>query len=377
MKATAPREALRKAVQIVMPATGKASGPRPILTCVKVAAADDAVTLTATDTEIGVRFEIRGATVLRAGEALISARLLASMLDACEDRDATITADADGVAVMIGTSRFDMPLRDVAEFPDLPENQGGDGYNLVTAASLRSMISRVDYSQGKNDHTKFALAGSLWEAEANRLRIVTTDGRRLSVAEAPAEQHGAVPIRKGQSILPAKALTILGKHLSDASEQVQVRIGARDASFRTERGYIHTQLLEGRFPPYRDIVGRCRSGAKHKLTIPVLPLLNRVKQAAITADGESRRITATFGGGQIVMTAKSGKDDIGRSHVELPLPSYNAIPFSCDVDPKYVGEVLSALRNEGDVTLELSRPDQPLMFGVPDFQAILMPMTTT
>ena len=68
MKVTCIREGLLTACQLVGVAVA-ARTTKPILSNVKAVAHDDALTLMGTDLEVGIRYELRGVKVGRAGSA--------------------------------------------------------------------------------------------------------------------------------------------------------------------------------------------------------------------------------------------------------------------------------------------------------------------
>ena len=70
MKVTCQRDGLLTACQLVAVAVA-ARTTKPILSNVKAVAHDDALTLMATDLEVGIRYELRGVKVGRAGSAIL------------------------------------------------------------------------------------------------------------------------------------------------------------------------------------------------------------------------------------------------------------------------------------------------------------------
>src|SRR5438477_12140157 len=108
MKITCPRDGLLTACQQVSAAVA-ARTTKPILSNVKATASDDGLTLVAYDTEVGIRYELRGIQVNKAGEAILAVNQLTQILRETHDPDVAIDANDDGAKVKIGTSRFEMP----------------------------------------------------------------------------------------------------------------------------------------------------------------------------------------------------------------------------------------------------------------------------
>lgn len=363
MKFTCSRESLLTAFQAVSSAVA-ARTTKPILSCVKLAAADvgeDGLTLTAYDTEVGIRYDLRGVDVREAGAAIVPTTI-ATILRECHEADVTIEANDNGVKVLVGSSRFEMPGYPVAEFPDLPEFAEKGNYHEVKAGDLRTLINRTKFAADKKDSTRFALSGTLWEVAPKVCRLVTTDSKRLAMAECAATLFGdAETSPKTSHLVPPKALSLLAANLTDDGELVRVCLGNNDAMFQTERAVIYTRLVEGRYPPYRDILAQTRKQTKQKVKIPVGPFLNRLKQAAIMTDDESCRVEFTFADGRVTFQAKGA--ETGKSDVEMPLPEFVGEAIEVAMDPDFVVEFLRAVEKSGEaVTAEMSDGTKPVLF---------------
>ncbi len=369
MKVTCLRDGLLTACQLVATAVA-ARTTKPILANVKAIAHDDALTLMATDLEVGIRYELRGVKVGRPGAAILPAGRLVSILKETTDPEITIDAGEDLTTIRVSTGRFELPGGDPAEFPDIPAFDAGGRYHEVTAGVLRTMIKRTAFAAEKKESTRWAVTGVLWEAEGTKARMVATDTKRLAMTEGPATVHGE-PEAKGQShLIPAKAITLLERNLADNGEVIRISLRTNEALFQTERALIHTRLVEGRFPPYRDIIPK---KLQTKLTIQVAELLSRVRQAAIMTDDETKRVDFHFQPGKAILTARG--PETGSSEVEMQLPEYNGAEVDIAFDPAYLTEMLRAIEGEATATLEMTDGQKPAVFRVGDqYLYLVMPL---
>src|SRR5688572_5889541 len=119
MKVTCQREWLLTACQLVSAAVA-ARTTKPILSNVKATAEGDALTLVAYDTEVGIRYELRGITAGRAGSAILPINQLTQILRESGDEEISLDASDSGTKVRTGSSKFEMPGYPVDEFPDIP-----------------------------------------------------------------------------------------------------------------------------------------------------------------------------------------------------------------------------------------------------------------
>ncbi len=369
MKVTCKRDALLTACQLASMAVA-ARTTKPILACVKAIAQDDSLTLMATDLEVGMRYELRGIKVSRAGAAILPVARLTSLLRETMDDDVTLDAGDDLTLMKLSTGKFELPGGDPNEFPDFPAFDDGGHYHEITAGVLRTMIKRTAFAADKKESTRFSVSGVLWEAEGKIVRLVATDTKRLALCEGPAEVHGATD-PKGQShLVPLKTIALLERNLMHDSELIRVGLKPNEALFQTERALIYTRLVEGRFPPYRNIIPK-KMGVK--LTVPVPDLLARVRQTAIMADEESKRIECQFKPGLLTMKARG--PETGTGEVTLELPEYTGPELDIAFDPAYLTEMLRAIEGEPTALLEMTDGQKPAVFRIGEqYLYLVMPL---
>ena len=160
-----------------------------------------------------------------------------------------------------------MPGEDPASFADIADFAPASGTTSWPPATCRRMIRRTVFAAAREEG-KYAMRGVLWDMEEKKAKLVATDGKRLAVTSGPCVAHGGGD-KKGQShLVPPKAMSLLERILADgdASQPVQVSLRANEALFRTERAVIYSRLVEGRFPPYRDVIPK-KANAKIPLVV--------------------------------------------------------------------------------------------------------------
>ena len=360
MKITCQRESLLTACQMIASAV-PARTTKEILSSIKAVAQDDSLTLVAFDTEVGIRYELRGIQVKRAGSTIIPISQLTQILRETNADQLDLDSNQEGTKVKIGSSKFSMPTRPVDEFPDIPAFDDGGRYHEIAAGVLRSLIKRTAFAADKKESgSRFVLKGVLWEAEGKLARLVATDTKRLALCEGDAAVYGPADKTKITPLVPPKAISLLEKNLVDDGELVRVGLRTNDALFQTERAMIYTTLVQGRYPPYRDILTRTRKSATVTITLPIGEFLSCVRQAKIMTDDESKRVDMSFSVGKVTMEARGV--ETGSSEVELALPDYQGPDVKIAFDPEYLIEFFRAVESEPTVTLEMSDGTQPVLF---------------
>jgi DNA polymerase-3 subunit beta len=165
-------------------------------------------------------------------------------------------------------------------------------------------------------------------------------------------------------------MNLLERNLTDPEEPVFVSVGANEVLFKTARAVIYGRLVEGRYPPYKEVFPKKTTTKVH---FKAAPFLSAVKQAAILTDEESRGIDCAFGKGKI--TLKSRVPDKGRAKVEMPI-DFDGKGVDITFDPRFVVDMLRVLDPESEVTLELVDANSPALFkSGEDYSYIVMPLT--
>jgi DNA polymerase-3 subunit beta len=367
MKLYCERESLLSDTQLASAAVATRD-IKPILKNLKAIAAGDKCTLMATDLEMGIRLELRSPKVQDPGSAILPAARFASILREATDEHLTVEADGQRCVVTGASNEFEMPGEDPEEFPDVPSFSDKQFHELQ-AGPLRTMIRRTIFATAK-ESTRYAMTGVVWELEGEHCRLIATDSKRLALASGAAKPVGGHDTKGQSHIVPTKAMALLERNLHDDEEMIKVALKPNDVLFRTGRATIYSRLVEGRFPPYKEILPK---KANARIPLAVGPFLTAVRQAAIMTDDESKRVNFHFAAKKLTLAAHGAA--AGRSKVELPL-EYDGTPIEIAFDPSYLVDMLKVLAPEDPLSLELNDGSKPALFkSGSDYQYLVMPLS--
>src|SRR5512146_24877 len=200
----------------------------PILSNVLIERNQEQVSLTATDLEIQIVTCF--AAEKSEGESTrltVSARKLQDILRALpENADAVLDAQNNRLQVRSGKSRFNLQTLPAADFPTFAELGTPEVKITIPQKELKQLLLLVHYAMAQQD-IRYYLNGVLLVIEDNQLKVVATDGHRLSYAAGRQQQQGA----KREVIIPRKAVLELSKQLMDSEQEVDVEIYANQVRF--------------------------------------------------------------------------------------------------------------------------------------------------
>jgi DNA polymerase-3 subunit beta len=366
MKITCEREKLLPAFQLAA-TVAPTKSLKPILANVKLEAAGEQATLTATDLEVGIRIDVPGIAVETPGTALLPVGRFGSILRESSDERLRLETDAQGTFVRGERSQFRLSQESPEEFPTVA-SFAEERFQEVPARLLKELIRRTAFATDP-ESSRYALGGVLLEMTADRITAVGTDGRRLAKMEGPA--HAVGKPAEGMTIVPTRAMQLIERSVLDGDAEVQVAARGNDILVRTPRVMIYSRLVEGRFPKWRDVIPQRPSARRVELTVG--PVYSALRQAAIMTSEESRGIDLTFAEGTLALAGSTA--EVGQARVELPV-AFDDPPLAIALDHRFFADFLKVLDPEKTFTLEMQDSDSAAVCTTEDGYAyVIMPMS--
>lgn len=228
----------------------------PVLSNILLATDMGRLKLAATNLEMGISCWI-GAKVEEDGAITVPARVLIDLVNALPPERIDMELIVRTRTLHLQCARFEANIKgiDAQEFPLIPTFERGGGLEL-DANVLGEMIEQVAFAAAV-DESRPILTGVLIDFGQDRLTMAAADGFRLSVRHQPLSGGGG-----GQKVIvPARALSELARITRGAEEPVALNITSErnQIIFHQEDadGYsidLVSQLIEGRFPDYTQII---------------------------------------------------------------------------------------------------------------------------
>ena len=223
----------------------------PILSNFLFEAANDRLTITATDLDLSLRTSC-AAKVKREGACTIPARKLYDYVKLLADGDISIKLlDNHWVNIRAGRSNTKMVGMARANFPGLPTFPA-TGMVKIPAQTLRSMIGRTIFAIS-NEESRYTLNGGLMVLKAESMIMVATDGHRLAHIEKQGESFEVSGENK--TLIPKKAMSEVYSLLQNSD--VEFVEFAKDEStlfFRIGERLLTSRQLTGQFPNYEAVL---------------------------------------------------------------------------------------------------------------------------
>jgi DNA polymerase-3 subunit beta len=339
----------------------------PILANVLVETHANRVRLTATDLEVGVRASLDG-EIITAGRVTVDARKLYEIVRELSEETLELQRlDNDRVEIRSGKSVFKMVGLDAEEFPAFAKTSE-ETRKECPADVLKEMIDKTIFSVS-TDETRSNLNGALLhELDQTRVRMVTTDGHRLSLVE---REIGPLGVDKGV-IIPRKGLAELRKLLEDSGED-SVSIGFADNMFFVWKGDVEMsiRLIDGDFPDYDKVIP---SDNTSEANVAQHTLFRALRRVSLLSSDRYRGVRIEFKGGSMAITANN--PDLGEAAEELEV-DYQGARLAIGYNAQYLLDILGVLDQQDQVGLALKDDQSPTVVkrtGDDKLLYVVMPM---
>jgi len=353
---------------------GPRSGPMPIRSLVLLEARKtNELAVSATDLDISIS-GVHPAEVVREGAVTVSARHLFDIVKALPEPTVTLRKQANNyLEVRCGPAEFRIVGLAPEDFPSLPKFEKVPFVPLAPA-TLLALVERTAFAVS-SDETRYNLNGVYFEPAAGAIRLVATDGHRLSMAEAPVE--GDFKLKKGV-ILPRKGIAELRRLLAEAVEgaeenpKADLGFAENSAIFRRPGVVLVMRLIEGTFPDYRQVIPK---GGEKVVSVGRERLLQTLRRVSLLSSEKSNAVKLELGKGNLRVAAQN--PDLGEAKEDVPV-EFGGEPLKVGFNAKYIIDVLQVLSSE-DVRFELADDLSPGVLrpqgeGQDLFTAVIMPM---
>jgi DNA polymerase-3 subunit beta len=363
------KDGLYKAVSKVQSIIEKRSN-MPILSMILVSATGSDIEISATDLEISFQQKLP-AQVIRPGNITLSGRKIFEILK--ESKSPTLhikEKENNWVFISDKDAKYNLACLPPDEYPIFVEPEDVSTVELE-AEVLKEMINKTIYAVTLEE-AGFKLSGIYTEKVSLEgkpyLRMVSTDGHRLSMIDKAVENVEQIKIDTGVMI-PKKGMAELSKL---AGEGGSVHLGFKQNNCVARKGdsLIVIRLLESKFPDYNAVIPK---KAKSLVKVQREGLLAGMKKMVILTSESYRGVKITLD--KNVMELMSINPDLGDAQDSLEV-DYKGERLEAGFNARYFIDVLQNM--DSDV-VELGFIDNSspcVMKGEQDggFLGLIMPM---
>ena len=245
---------------------------------------------------------------------------------------------------------------------------------------LKRMLDETSFSIASNERP--GLNGTRLEVvndgSETFLRMVTSDGNRLSISDAPFEGlfDSEIDLIFKNTLLPKKAMMEIRKICDEGEDDWFVSFGEREAVFTKDNITVNIAMISGQFPEYQQLLKGMTT--HNKAILSRKRLIDSFRRVSIFVSKSNQSVKFSFStDDKLLLEAKN--PDAGSFEEALGI-DFEGIDIQFAFNLSFFNEVLSALNSE-EIVLNLgSNESDACLITVPDrgnCKFVIMPMKMT
>jgi DNA polymerase-3 subunit beta len=342
--------------------------------------------LAATDLYLSLMGRIP-AEVSKPGSVAVSAKDLFERVKMMPDgpvviasqENATTTIKASGTA-----RRYTLRGMPGDDFPPLPQPAEGSPTLALDVDVLAELIAKTHFSIS-TDETRAHLNSALFEWEGDIVRMVTTDGHRLSKVDVKVAGRQA----SATMLIPLKAIQELRRlcdeMLADGSTtgpdgekkkpELLITQSGASAFFQGAGTTFSVKLVDAQFPPYAQVIPQTSTQI---VRAPRTALADALKAVSVAASERTGGVKLSLAKGSMRITSESPESGDGFDEIPVEFAGPN---MSIGFNAKYFLDVLAAITDDevaiglsGELDPAVLRPAGATTSSDRQFLSVVMPM---
>ncbi len=265
-----------------------------------------------------------------------------------------------------GRSRFKLSTLPSEDFPLMDLTQTELSFSMQQN-QLKHLIQNTAFAMANQD-VRFYLNGMLFDISNQSLRVVATDGHRLSTCTTQLETEG---LSATQAILPRKGVLELQKLVKDDETLILFSLAKNYLTVQLEDTIFTCKLVDGRFPDYRRVIPANNDQSIQTSYELFKSLLQR---SAILSNDKFKGIRFALASNLLSVHAQNSEQD--ESHEDMAI-DYQGPEMEIGFNVNYLLDVLNSIDDEL-VTLLLKDANSSCLFETQTdackCQHVIMPM---
>jgi DNA polymerase III subunit beta len=331
---------------------------------------NDALTIRATDLKVGFETSLPVKTSTPGTTTVFCDKLL-GIVRSLPPGEVEVSLDEEQMLLSIRPTghKIEFDLKSIA--PDkYPEQQivPEELYFEFPQKDFLAMVAKTIFAVS-DDETRYFLNGVYLERTDEGLRMVATDGKRLSLASSRAPVTAAA--FKGV-IVPPKIFGLLRK-LASGEGALRIAITDKNVFFGLSRYRIFSNLIEAQFPNYDRVIPKKQS---RRIVVDREPLSDALRRVSLLVEQKSRKVLLSVA--DDTLTVHTSEGEMGKASEQIAC-QYQGPSLTFAVNFAYVTEPLKEMA-EKTVAVEFTESDKALTIRsepAGDYFHVVMPMQQT
>ena len=347
-----------------------------------------ALRLAATDLYLSLLGRIN-ADVSKPGSVAVSAKDLFERVKMMPDGPIVITTQDNATTTLKASGsarRYTLRGMPGDDFPPLPQPAEGSPTLALAVDVLAELIQKTHFSIS-TDETRAHLNSALFEWDGDIVRMVTTDGHRLSKADVKVAGRQAsatmlIPLKAIQELrrlcdemLAEPSAAGTGGPDKDKKPELLITQSGSSAFFQGAGTTFSVKLVDAQFPPYSQVIPQTTDKV---VRAPRTAFSDALRAVSVAASERTGGVKLSLSKGSMRITSESPES--GDGFDEIPV-EYAGPNMSIGFNAKYFLDVLASISDEevaiclsGELDPAVLRPAGATTTSDRQFLSVIMPM---
>ena len=333
---------------------------------------ENGVTLNATDLKTTIRIKAEGVNVLEPGTAILPLKVVGELFKKIAVSPFTVEVEDEKGTITAGRSHYSFTTYMVADFPELPSPRAAEEFTRVPAGELGRVLAEGSIAGAPNEDFPKYLSGGLLQISGGELRVVATDGRRLSLSKTLVQNSGEANELR-EMLLPLKSLDEYKSVLASVppDQEVEVLQDGAVTYFNVPGVQYSVRCIDSKFPNYERILSNTSTTQLKAERASFLSALDRIN---VVVSDSSRMVLLTLSPGA-AMGLTGRAPEVGEANESVDA-EIDGEPLKVAFNVGYLIAGIKAFHGS-EVSLSFNGSEGQMMISRPegeDFIYMLMPI---
>ncbi|WP_411726265.1 DNA polymerase III subunit beta [Methyloglobulus sp.] len=307
----------------------------PVLANVLMVVSDDFLTLTGTDLEIQIVAKVN-VTESSPGSITIPARKL---LDLCRllpsQSNIQLEQQNDKVKVLSNRSRFSLSCLPAEHYPEFAESDM-DKQFTINAGKFKKALEKTIFCMANQD-VRYYLNGLLLNISNNKMKLVASDGHRLSVFEDRLEEPTGYEAR---IILPRKGVLELYRLLDNLDTEITVMFSNNNVKITIDHLVFSAKLVDAKYPDFGKVF---QQAFYEPISLPKQELKESLTRVAVLSNEKFKGVTFDIAPGSMKISTHNPEHDEAEEDLNI---DYQGELLSIAFNAQYLLDAVSNLDSD-------------------------------
>ena len=301
--------------------------------------------ITGTDIEVSMRTEIPITESITPGSIALPGKIITEMIRSLPNIPITFETDESN-KVKITTDKGVYSLSGISQenYPELPSLSEEKSISIASD-KLKRMLTKTIFAVS-SEELRPALMGVYFQIMKDELRMVATDGHRLSKIVDTDFSYDQDPV---MMIIPPKAVQIAIKNFTE-NGLTKIQFNNEALSFTFDNTVLYTRLVEGEYPDYEKVIPREN---EFKLTVDKEVLISATKRVSIFSSALTHQIRYSLT--QDSLKIQSEDVDIGGEAKEELSVEFSGEEMDIGYNAEYILDILKHI-DDDQVLFHINSP---------------------